>query len=91
MTTFEILTLAKELNLINNRDITRGDYYFDSNRFKLDIIAEEDGYWSVYADEYHQEAGEWTSTYICTKSVFSMEGDIADAIDQVIKFLKNNK
>lgn len=87
MTTFEIITLAKELKLINNRDITRGAFYFDGNQFKLDVIAEEDGYWSVYVDEYHQEEGEWSSTYICTKSVFSMEGAIADAIDQVIEFL----
>ena len=96
MTTFEIITLAKELESINNRDITRGSFYFDGNHFatritdvKVDIIAEEDGYWSVYMDEYHQEKGEWTSTYICTKSVFSMSGAIADAIDQIIYFLKN--
>jgi hypothetical protein len=87
MTTFEIITLAKELSLISNRDITRADFYFDGNKFKLDVIAEEDKYWSVYMDEYHQEEGEWSSTYICTKSVFSMEGAIADAIDQVIEFL----
>ena len=90
MTTFEILTLAEELKSINNEDITRAEYDFNSNGFKLDIIGKEDGYWSVYADEYNQETEEWTSTYICTKSVFSMEGDIADAIDQVIEFLKNN-
>ncbi len=88
MKTLEIIALFKELSLINNREITRGEFYFDGNQFKVDIIAEEDGYWSVYMDEYHQEDGEWSSAYICTKSVYSMEGAISDAIDQVIEFLR---
>lgn len=83
MTTFEIIRIAEELNKINNREVERLEYHLESG-YRIDVIAEEDGYWSVYLDEYDSEEEIWVSVYLSTHSVFSMTGAIAEAIDNII-------
>ena len=91
LTTFEILSLADDLKKVNDRDVESVVNYLDGNKWKIEAIVEEDGYWYVYLDEYLQEEGEWVSSHIITKSVFSMQGAIAEAIDTVVRAIEEEE
>lgn len=81
MTTFEIITLAEDLNKVNNRDAQEIKTWIYEGQYMLEAIANEDGYWSVYLTDCDTK----DIQYVSTHSVFSMSGAIAEAIDNVIK------
>lgn len=82
MTTYEIIDLAEQLKKLNNNDTEQVVYHLSSG-YRIDARIEEDGYWSVYVDEYFEEGNVWDSVYISTHSVYSMKGAIVEAIDYV--------
>ena len=79
MTTFEIITLAEELKKVNEIDVNSIETWIMDGYHKVEAIINEDGYWSVYMDN---------DNYLVTKSVYSMSGSIADAIDEIIKYIE---
>jgi enhancing lycopene biosynthesis protein 2 len=79
MTTFEIITLAEELKKVNETDVNSIETWIMGGYHKVEAITNEDGYWSVYMDN---------DNYLVTKSVYSMSGSIADAIDEIIKYIE---
>lgn len=84
MDTFEIITLAEELNKVNNKDTDKvfADIYGGQFRVGAEYDMSE-VYWGVYVSQWLPKQEKWATDYICTKRHFSMSGEIADVIDKI--------